>query len=133
MNIFKLYDEKKFFEISFSEKVDDEDLPYISEIIESSFDMSKKTKLLIPVIKREGITIDCNHTTYLASINVVADDQKGLLAYISKVFDDYGIEIETAKLSSIKGKAQDMFLIEKNGNFCAKQEEIIRDLCVDEN
>ncbi|WP_044417030.1 HD domain-containing protein [Halarcobacter anaerophilus] len=132
MNIFKLYDEKKFFEISFSEKVDDEDLTYISQIIESSFDMSKKTKLLTPIIKKEGIEIDSNHTTYLASMNVRAEDQKGLLAYIAKVFDDYGIEIETAKLSSIKGKAQDLFLIEKNGNFCAKQDEIIKDLCVDE-
>lgn len=132
MNIFKLYDEKKFFEISFSERVDDDDLPYISEIIESSFDMSKKTKLLIPKIKKEGIQIDCNHTTYLASMNVIAEDQKGLLAYIAKVFDDYGVEIETAKLSSIKGKAKDLFLIEKNGNFCAKQNDIIKDLCEDE-
>ncbi|RXJ67115.1 protein-PII uridylyltransferase [Halarcobacter ebronensis] len=132
MNIFKLYDEKKFFEINFSEKVDDEDLTYISQIIESSFDMEKKTKLLTPIINREGITIDCNHTTYLASMQVVAKDQKGLLAFIAKIFDDYEVEIETAKLSSIKNKAHDLFLIEKNGNFCAKQEEIINDLCVDE-
>ncbi len=79
--------------------------------------MSKKTKLLTPIIKKEGIEIDSNHTTYLASMNVRAEDQKGLLAYIAKVFDDYGIEIETAKLSSIKGKAQDLFLIEKMGIF----------------
>ncbi|WP_320035203.1 HD domain-containing protein [Halarcobacter sp.] len=131
MNIFKLYDEKKFFEISFSEKVDDEDILFISQIIESSFDMTKKTKLNIPIIKKDGITIDCNHTTYLASMQVIAKDQKGLLAYIAKVFDDYGIEIETAKLSSIKNKAKDLFLIEKNGNFCAKQEQIIENLCVD--
>ena len=133
MNIFKLYDEKKFFEINFSERVDDEDLEHISQIIESSFDMEKKTKLIVPVIKKEGITIDCNHTTYLASMQVVAKDQKGLLAFIAKIFDDYEVEIETAKLSSIKSKAHDLFLIEKNGNFCAKQEEIINDLCVDED
>jgi len=132
MNIFKLYDEKKFFEISFSEKVTDEDLSLISQIIESSFDMNKKTKLITPVIKRENIKIDPNHTTYLASLNVRTEDQKGLLAYIARVFDDYGIEIETAKLSSIKGRVHDLFLIEKNGNFCVKQDDIIRDLCVDE-
>lgn len=93
--------------------------------------MTKKTKLAIPIIKKDGIKIDCNHTTYLASMQVIAKDQKGLLAYIAKVFDDYGIEIETAKLSSIKNKAKDLFLIEKNGNFCAKQDQIINDLCVE--
>jgi [protein-PII] uridylyltransferase len=43
MNIFKLYDNKKAFHISFSEKVDNEDLFLIEEIIKDSFDMSKTT------------------------------------------------------------------------------------------
>ncbi len=128
MNIFKLYDEKKFFEINFSEKVDEEDIPLIEQIIENSFDMSKKTKLLTPEIEKKGIEINCNHTTYLASMQVTAKDQKGLFAYIANVFDEYGIEIETAKVSSIKGMAKDLFLIEKNGNFCGKQDDIIESL-----
>ena len=128
MNIFKLYDEKKFFEINFSEKVDDEDIPLIEQIIENSFDMSKKTKLLIPKIDKKDIEINCNHTAYLASMQVTAKDQKGLFAYIASVFDEFDIEIETAKVSSIKGMAKDLFLIEKNGNFCSKQDDIIESL-----
>ena len=42
MNIFKLYDEKKNFEICFSKKALDEELYLIEEIIHESFDMSKK-------------------------------------------------------------------------------------------
>ncbi len=130
MNIFKLYDDKKAFYISFTERVDDEDLPYIKEIIKNSFDMTKTTKLLIPTIKKEGIKIDCNHTAYLASMHITAKDQKGLFAYIAKIFDDFGIEIESAKLNTIKGYAKDLILIEKNGNFCSNQEKILDLLCI---
>ena len=125
MNIYKLYDDKKAFYISFTEKVDDEDLPFIEEVIKSSFDMSKTTNLMTPVIKKENIKVNCNHTAYLASMSIVAKDQKGLFAYIAKIFDDFNIEIESAKLNTIKGYAKDLFLIEKNGNFCTKQDEII--------
>ena len=129
LNIFKLYDNKKAFEISFSERVHEDDILYIKEVIENSFDMKKTTKLLTPIIKEENIKINCNHTTYLASMQIKAKDQKGLFAYIAKIFDDFGIEIETAKLHTLKGYARDLLLIEKNGNFCSKQEEIINLMC----
>jgi [protein-PII] uridylyltransferase len=129
LNIFKLYDDKKYFEIRFDEGVDEGDLIYIDSVIKDSFDMTRKTKLLSPEIKKENITIDCNHSAYLASMHVVAKDQKGLFAYIAKVFDDFEVEIESAKLSSMKKVANDLFLIEKNGNFCANQDKIIESLC----
>jgi len=130
MNIFKLYDSKKYFEISFSQKIQNkDDLIYIKNIIENSFDMGKKAKLLVPMIKRSDISIDCNHTTYLASMKVYTKDQRGLFAYIAKIFDDFNIEIESAKLSSKKGMAKDLFLIEKNGNFCENQDFVLNQLC----
>lgn len=129
LNIFKLYDDKKYFEIRFDEGVDEGDLIYIDSVIKDSFDMTRKTKLLSPEIKKENITIDCNHSAYLASMHVVAKDQKGLFAYIAKVFDDFEVEIESAKLSSMKKVANDLFLIEKDGNFCANQDKIIESLC----
>jgi [protein-PII] uridylyltransferase len=125
MNIFKLYDNKKAFEISFSEKVDKEDIYFVEDIIKDSFDMSKKTNLIKPIIKKENIKIDPNHTAYLASMRIVAKDQKGLFAYIARIFDDFNVEIESAKLHTLKGYARDLILIEKNGNFCTNQDEII--------
>lgn len=129
MSIFKLYDEKKFFEITFSEKVDEGDLMHIEEVIKDSWDMRKKVNLKKPKIKRSEIFIDCNHTQYLAEMKVKTNDQKGLFAYISRVFDDFNIEIESAKIYSSRGKARDLFLIEKNGNFCPQQDEIVDLLC----
>jgi [protein-PII] uridylyltransferase len=94
--------------------------------------MDKKINLKKPIILKENVGIDCNHTTYLAAMQVTAKDQKGLFAYIAKVFDDFSIEIESAKVGSIKGMAKDLFLIEKNGRFCSKQDEILNSLCTDE-
>jgi [protein-PII] uridylyltransferase len=129
MSIFKLFDDKKCFEVTFSENVDESDIPFIEEIIQNSFDMSKSTKLLVPEIYKEEIQIDCNHTQYLASMKVKTKDQKGLLAYIAKIFDDFNIEIESAKIYTSRGKARDLFLIEKNGNFCVNADEIVDLIC----
>ncbi|MDY0052631.1 MAG: HD domain-containing protein [Aliarcobacter sp.] len=125
MNIFKLYDNKKAFDISFSEKIDKEDIYFIEEIIKDSFDMSKTTNSITPIIKKENLKIDCNHTAYLASMHIVAKDQKGLFAYIAKIFDDFNVEIESAKLHTSKGYAKDLILIEKNGSFCSMQDDIV--------
>lgn len=129
MDIYKLYDDKKAFEIAFTEKIDELNIPLIEQILEESFDMSKKVKIKTPIIKKENIKINCNHTTYLASMHLIAKDQKGLLAYIAKVFDDFGVDIESAKLYTQKGYARDLILIEKNGNFCSNQEKIVNLLC----
>jgi [protein-PII] uridylyltransferase len=132
MNIFKLYDNKKAFDISFSEKIDTEDLFFIEEIIKDSFDMSKTTVTKTPIIKRDGIKIDCNHSSYLASMQLIAKDQKGLFAYIARIFDDFKLEIESAKLHTLNGYARDLILIEKNGNFCSKQEDVLDLICINE-
>ena len=94
--------------------------------------MSKTTKLATPTIKKENIKVNCNHTGHLASMSIIAKDQKGLFAYIAKIFDDFNIEIESAKLHTIKGFAKDLFLIEKNGNFCANQDDIIDLMCAED-
>ena len=49
MNIFKLFDDKKCFEITFTEKVTEGDILHIEDIIKSSFDMSKKINLKLRI------------------------------------------------------------------------------------
>ena len=125
MGIYKLFDDKKFFEITFDANLDDEDIPFVEQIIQDSFDMSKTIKLKKPNILKNEISINCNHTDTLAQMKIETKDQKGLFSYIAKVFDDFGIEINSAKIQSIRGKANDLFLISKNGNFCSNKEEIV--------
>jgi [protein-PII] uridylyltransferase len=123
--IYKLYDDKKFFQIEFNQSVEEEDIPYIQEIIENSFDMSKILKMKKPIIKKDEILIDCNHTEKLAKMQVTTLEQKGILSYIATIFDQFNIEIHSAKIHSTKRRANDLFLIEKNGNFCSNKEKIL--------
>ena len=89
----------------------------IEEIVNASFDMTKQINLKKPIILKNEIKIDFNHSENLASMKINAKDQKGLFAYIAKVFDDYHIDIESAKLLTRKDFARDLLLIEKNENF----------------
>ncbi|MRI58635.1 MAG: hypothetical protein C6H99_03905 [Epsilonproteobacteria bacterium] len=124
MEVFKLFDEKKYFKIDFKEK-DEENVDLIRQIIEDSFDMQKKITLKKPIIQRSDIAIDCNHSKTYATMALEAPNQKGLLAYIAKIFDDFGIDIATAKINTVRNRAKDLFLIEKNGRFCTRTEEIL--------
>lgn len=128
MNIFKLYDEKKYFEIKFSEAIDETDITFIEDIIKTSFDMTKTFKYIKPNIKAEEIIVDCDHREGLAQMKIRTKDQKGLFGYISQILDEYNIEIESAKIFTQRGKANDLLLIEKNGNFCSNKEKIMEKL-----
>jgi len=125
MDICKLFDDLKYFKIDFSTKVDKEDVVLIEEILHNSFDDSKKSKLHVPVIKKKEIEIDCNHSQSYAMMRLHTVNQKGLLAYIIYMFDELGIDIVSAKIHTLKNSVRDIFLIEKNGNFCHNTDIII--------
>lgn len=125
MGIYKLFNEKKFFEITFDESVDKDDIIFIEDIIHDSFDMTKEIKLKKPIINKDEIFINCDHTDELAQMKIETKDQKGLFSYIAKIFDDFNIEIHSAKIQSNKGKANDMLLIPKKENFCTDKDKII--------
>lgn len=128
MDIFKLYDEIKYFKIEFSQSLDQESIVHIEDIIEDSFDMEKKIALKQPIIKKGEISLDCDHSNTYARLSINAADQPGLLAYVIKTFDDEAIDIATAKVHTIKNRVRDQFLIEKHGNICHNAEKIINAL-----
>ena len=125
MDICKLFDDLKYFKIDFSVKVDREDILLIEEILHHSFDDSKKSTLHLPVIQKEELEIDCDHSQSYAIMHLHTANQKGLLAYIINMFDEMGIDIVSAKIHTIKNSVRDIFLIEKNGNFCHNTDKII--------
>ena len=131
MEVFKLFDDIKYFRIDFMEK-EMHNIAYIEQIIQDSFDMSKQITLPKPIIYKSGIHIDCNHSKTYATMSLEAPNQKGLLAYVAKVFDDFGIDIATAKIHTVRNRAKDLFLIEKNGRFCTRVEEILEKLIGEE-
>jgi [protein-PII] uridylyltransferase len=115
IDIFRLFDEKKYFKIDFENSIEAEEIPFIESIIDDSFDMSKTIKLKKPII--DDIVVDKEHSKSLAKIVLSAKDQKGLFAYIARQFDEHNIDIETAKILTQRNKAHDLFLVQKDKGF----------------
>ena len=128
MDIFALGEGEKYFKIGFLEDVASDEVHYVQTTIEEAFDMDKKTRLPSLDIKEEEIEIYCNHSNSYARMKINCKDQKGLIANIIAIFDDMGIDIASAKIQTIKNRARNLFLIEKNGKFCDSQAIIVKKL-----
>ncbi len=128
MDIAKLFDDLKYFRIDFRHKADESEIKLIEHIVRESFEGRIKMDLIIPQIHKDEVEIDCDHSQEYASMKIKTKDQKGLLAYIIDIFDRYGIDIASAKIHTLKSRVNDLFLIEKNGNFCHNIESITKEL-----
>jgi [protein-PII] uridylyltransferase len=126
MDIFKLYNEMKYFRIDFDEQVTESDLLFIHEIVEKSFDLSLKVTFANPVIQANDIKLDCDHSKSYASMQINTKDQKGLLGFIMHAFEDEGVTIATAKIHTLKNRVRDQFLIEKTDRLCDNSISIIK-------
>ena len=124
MDVCKLFDDLKYFRIDFSETVSHEEAGFIEEMIHDAFTSGFNTTPKIPTILPNEISIDCEHSKTYAVMYLNCKDQKGLLAFVIYLFDSMGIDIVTAKVHTLKNRVRDMFLIEKNGNFCHNVETI---------
>ncbi len=128
IDIIKLFDNKKYFKIDFNQRVNDDDIEDIKNIVKESFQKQQEPKINKPIIKKDEIKIDCNHSTDYASMHLHTKDQKGLLAYLMIIFERLNIEIVSSKTFTHKRYVDDIFLIEKNGNFCNNIDKIIEEL-----
>ncbi len=126
MDIFKLFDNKKYFKIEFNENIDKSDMGYIEEIINNSFDMKKEIKLKKPVILAKEVEVDLDHSKAISKIQIKTKNQSGLVAYIARVFDDFDIDIRSAKISTLKNnRVSDIFLVEKSENLIKNIDEVL--------
>ena len=128
MDIFVLFNNIKYFHIEFDTPIEEDELDYIRQIVEETLIKEKKAKLQPLSIKPSEIKIDCNHSKSYARMQLITADQKGLMANIITIFDDIGIDIASAKIQTIKKKARNLFLIEKDGRFCTSQEIVVKRL-----
>lgn len=125
MDIFKLFGNTKYFKIDFNKKADELEIPYIKSLIVDSFKLDKKTTIKKPIILKDEITFDCNHSKSLAKMSLNIKDQAGLMSYVILVFDKYKIDIASAKIQTIKKRARNMFLLEKDDSLCDNAKKAI--------
>jgi len=128
MDIYKFFDGIKFFKIEFEKRVDEDELLYIEKILQEALLSGKKPKLKKLDINEKEIKINCDHSKTYAKMNIECNDQKGLIANIMTIFDDIGIDIASAKIQTIKKRARNLILIEKNGKFCTNKEIVVQRL-----
>lgn len=128
MDVFKLYNDLKYFRIEFERTLSEQDLPLLEQTIKASFDMRKTVKLPDVTIANEDITLDCDHSKTYANLQINTKDQKGLLQYIMTVFETLHVDIATAKIHTIKKQVRDQFLIEKSDNLCHNAAKITQSL-----
>jgi [protein-PII] uridylyltransferase len=126
MEIFKLFDGKKYFKIEFNETINPDEIGYLHELIKDSFDMSKTTTLCKPIILANEIELDCEHSKSYAKMTINAKNQKGMMAYMMSIFDQEGIDVANAKILTIKNRARNLILIEKKINLCKDKEKILK-------
>jgi [protein-PII] uridylyltransferase len=128
MDIFTLFEGIKYFKIEFLQRPLEGTMDQIRIIVEEAFDMSKKLALPKPIIRKNEITLDCDHSIHYAQLNLNTANQRGLLAYFVQLFDEAQINIATAKIHTNKNRARDHFLIEKQNRMCDNAREIIAKL-----
>ncbi|MEA1983178.1 MAG: HD domain-containing protein [Campylobacterota bacterium] len=128
MEIFTLFDELKYFKIDFIQNIDGNELLDVEEIIDAAFDMTKVVTLKDIKIKKEEISVDCDHSLTHAEIRIHTKNQNGLLAYMLHHFEELNLNIITAKIHSTKYKVRDSFLMEKQNNICNNVENIYKSL-----
>ena len=128
MDIYKLFSGIKYFKIDFDESVDEGDYIQLNEIITTALEKVHTLKLEKPKIDAKDIHIDCEHSKEHATIQLQCRDQKGLISYIINLFDSLEVDISSAKIHTKMNKINDLFLIEKNGNFCNNTNKIIKEL-----
>ncbi len=128
MEIVKLWSGLKYFKIDFNDKLDESEIPQIDKIIQEALIPQSKLELSKPQIAIADIETNCQHSQEYALMKLKTIDQSGLLAYLIYLFDYFKIDIASAKIHTLKGRVNDLFLIEKNGNFCHNIDNIIKKL-----
>lgn len=128
MDIYKLFSDIKYFRIDFSDTIKEDEIQRLEELIVQSLVQITKLEIKKPKILEKNIFIDCEHSQEHAMLKIACPDQKGLLTYVIKLFDNLNIDINSAKIYTNRNKINDLFLIEKDGNFCNNTNLIIKEL-----
>jgi len=128
MDIFKLYDGKKYFKIEFAKNIDSEMVMNVEQMIQKALETDIIKQPIHIHLHRKEITMNCDHSKNYARMSIKCHNQDGLMSYLMGIFDRLGVEIVSAKIYTHRNHVEDLFLIEKNGNFCKNVELIIDEL-----
>ena len=102
-----------------------EEMARLDNISFIPIDMDRKVSFKKPILHKKEISFDCDHSLTYALMQIKTKNQKGLMAMVIEIFDQFKIDIATAKINTVKNTARDTFLIEKSEPFCDNREKIV--------
>lgn len=125
MEGFTLYDDLKFFHLRFEASLPQEYEADIKNYIEASFELEHDVNITTPEIRKQEITLNCDHSKQYAELFIRTKNQQGLLAFIVHTLERNKINVATAKIYTTQKNARDSLLIEKERNLCDNPEQIV--------
>lgn len=128
MRVFRLFDKIKLIVLEFKEDIEDEDMTYLMQLIDSAFKTTGTVRLKKPEIKPDEIMINYDHSPTYASMQIKTSNQRGLMAYVVDYFDNHGIDISTATISTRKYRVNDLLFLDKNASFSNIIHQVINEL-----
>lgn len=128
MDIFKLFAGAKYFRIYFDSAVSEEEIAVVESSIEEFCKDEGRFEQKRVEIRKNDIAFDFDHSESYVKMSLNTKNQQGLLAFVIAVFDELGIDIASAKVSTIKAIAKDIFIIEKNDKIEAGYKKLVKEL-----
>ncbi|WP_349304362.1 HD domain-containing protein [Campylobacter sp. RM16191] len=125
MEIFELFDDKFYIKLDFNKNVKNSELETIRNLIEISLKSIDKVSIDKPIILKDELNFDTNHSKDYAKLSINAKDQRGLMAYVMGVLENLDIKITSARIQTIKNRTRNLFLIEKSQKLYANESEIL--------
>ena len=128
MDIYKIFSGIKYFRIDFNTTLEESDYIALNELLINALTEVHTLELKKPKVLEKNIFIDCKHSQEHALMKLNCPNQQGLLSYLINLFDGLNIDISSAKIHTKSNRVNDLFLIEKDGNFCNNTQTIIKEL-----
>ena len=113
MEIFELFDGKFFVRLEFNKNIKTVELAMIKNLIENSIKSVNTGNLIKPVILKDELSFELNHSKDYAKLGINAKNQRGLMAYVMGIFKEFDVKIANARIQTIKNRTRNLLLIQK--------------------
>ncbi len=114
MEIFELFGGKIFVLLEFARRADDENA--IEKDVIGALCAAKQQVSFVPQICVSETHFDLNHSKNIALVKINAKDQRGLMAFVLSVFEEFGVSVVSARIQTIKNRTRNLFLLKKDEN-----------------
>ncbi|WP_169777712.1 HD domain-containing protein [Campylobacter mucosalis] len=128
MEIYELFENKNFIKLEFNKTAKNSELINLQNNIKTMLLSDKKPNVARPIISKDELHYEPNHSKEYARLNINAKDQRGLMAYVMSILQTFSISVANARIQTIKNRTRNLFLISKADDLCYNWQKILNQL-----